>query len=182
MGQKGFYLDLTTCIGCKTCQIACNDKNNLEAGTLFRQVHEFEGGEFPKPWAYTISLSCNHCAHPKCVENCPARTLTKRADGLVVQDRDKCIGCRLCTWSCPYGAPKYIEKLGKVDKCNGCADLVDKGQNPACVDACLMRALQFGELDELRQKYGNTADVKGLPDSQTTQPSLVLKQTKEAMK
>ena len=182
MGQKGFYLDMKTCIGCKTCQIACNDKNNLEVGTLFRKVYEFEGGSYPKPWAYTFSLSCNHCAKPKCVENCPTGALAKRADGIVTHDKAKCIGCKLCTWSCPYGAPKYIEKQGKVGKCNMCADLVDQGQNPACVDACLMRALEFGELDDLRKKYGTVADVNGLPDSQSTQPSLVLNPTNEARK
>lgn len=182
MSQKGFYLDMTLCIGCKTCQIACNDKNRLEVGTLFRKVYEVEGGSYPKPWAYTYSLSCNHCTKPKCVENCPTGSLYKRPDGIVAQDKAKCIGCRLCTWSCPYGAPKYIESQGKSGKCDACADLIDKGQKPACVDACLMRVLEFGEIDELRKKYGQTADIKGLPDSGITTPSLVLKPTKEAKK
>lgn len=180
MGQKGFYLNMKTCIGCKTCQIVCKDKNNLEVGTLFRQVHEVEGGSFPKPWAYTFSLSCNHCAEPKCVANCPTGALQKRADGIVTHDKATCIGCKLCTWSCPYGAPKYIEKQGKAGKCNFCADLIDKGENPACVDACVMRALEFGELEELRKKYGTVADIKGIPDSGITKPSLVITPTNEA--
>lgn len=182
MGQKGFYLDMTTCIGCKTCQIACADKNNLEAGILFRKVYEAEGGSYPKPWAYAFSISCNHCAKPKCVENCPTGALSKREDGIVTHDKATCIGCRLCTWSCPYGAPKYIEKAGKVGKCDFCADLLAKGENPACVDACLMRTLQYGEIDELRKQHGDLADLKMLPDSGTTKPSLVLTPTKEAKK
>ncbi|EHQ88543.1 DMSO/selenate family reductase complex B subunit [Desulfosporosinus youngiae] len=182
MGQKGFYLDMTTCIGCKTCQIACSDKNNLEAGTLFRKVYESEGGSYPQPWAYAFSLSCNHCAKPKCTENCPTGALSKRADGIVTHDKDKCIGCKLCTWSCPYGAPKYIEKRGKVGKCDFCADLLDKGENPACVDACLMRTLKFGELEDLKMMKDGTSDIKGLPDSGMTQPSFVITPTKEAKK
>lgn len=176
MAQKGFYFDMTACIGCKTCQIACKDKNDLPVGPLFRRVHTFEGGKFPEPWVYFLSLSCNHCAEPRCVENCPTGALTKRAeDGLVVQDPDKCIGCRYCVWSCPYEAPQYLEELGRVGKCNGCADLVEQGLNPACVDACIMRAIEFGDMEELRQKHGNTPDVKGLPSSSLTGPSLTIK-------
>lgn len=182
MGQKGYYLDMNACIACHTCQIACNDINHLEAGTIFREVHEFEGGGFPKPWAYAFSMGCNHCAQPKCVKNCPTGAMSKRADGIVIHDDAKCIGCKLCTWSCPYGAPKYIEKLGKVGKCQFCYQLVDQKQNPACVDACPMRALEVGELEDLRKKYGGTADIKGLPDSGITHPSILLNPTSDAKK
>lgn len=171
---------MRVCIGCKACQVACKDKNNLEVGALFRRVYPFEGGKFPKPWVYNISIGCNHCAQPKCVQNCPTGALYKREDGIVMSDRSKCIGCRLCTWSCPYGAPQYIEKEGKVGKCNLCADLVDKGEKPACVASCVMRAIQFGELDELRKEYGGTADVKGLPSSNLTHPSILITPKKEA--
>lgn len=183
MGQKGFYFDMSICTGCRTCQVACKDKNNLSVGPMFRQVHTIEGGKFPKPVVYNISLGCNHCANPKCVENCPTGALYKRPeDGVVLQDHAKCIGCRLCTWSCPYGAPQYIEVEGKVGKCNMCIDLQEKGEDPACVAACIMRALHVGEIEELRKKYGNTADVKGLPDSNITHPSLVITPRNEAKK
>ncbi|WP_434510293.1 DMSO/selenate family reductase complex B subunit [Desulfitobacterium sp. AusDCA] len=183
MAQLGFYYDMTVCTGCKVCQIACKDKNDLDVGPLFRKVFTFEGGTFPNPWAYNLSIACNHCAQPKCVPNCPTGALYKREkDGIVMHDRDKCIGCRLCTWSCPYGAPQYIEKLGKVGKCTLCADLLDKGEQPACVAACQMRALQFGDIEELRKKYGDNADIKPLPDSSMTHPSLTIKANKEAMK
>ncbi len=183
MGQLGFYYDMTVCTGCKVCQIACKDVNDLDTGTLFRTVYKFEGGEFPNPWAYNLSISCNHCAHPKCVENCPTGALYKREkDGIVMHDREKCIGCRLCTWSCPYGAPKYIEKLGKSGKCTFCANLLDKGESPACVSACQMRALQFGDIEELRKLHGAEADIKVLPDSGMTHPSLTINAKKEAKK
>lgn len=170
----GFHFDMTSCIGCKTCEIACKDKNDMPVGVRYRQVHYFEGGKFPKPWLFYLSMSCNHCESPLCVKNCPTGAMSKRADGVVVHDREKCIGCRYCTWSCPYGAPQYIEEIGKVGKCDLCADLLDLGQNPACVDACVMRALHFGELEELKEKYGGTRELRVLPDSGLTNPSILI--------
>jgi DMSO reductase, iron-sulfur subunit len=181
MGQKGFYFDMTLCTGCKTCQIACKDKNDLEAGVLFRHVVTFEGGKFPRPWVYNLSIGCNHCANPKCVANCPTRAMHKREDGIVVHDKDKCIGCRMCVWSCPYGQPQYFPKIGKTGKCNLCADLLEKGEEPACVASCVMRALHFGDIDDLRKQLGGSADVKGLPDSRYTSPSLIINPKKEAI-
>lgn len=181
MTQLGFYYDMTVCTGCKVCQIACKDKNNLEVGNLFRTLHTLEGGKFPKPWMYNLSIACNHCAKPMCTKNCPTGALYKREkDGIVMHDKAKCIGCKMCTWSCPYGAPQYIESLGIAGKCDLCADLIDKGEQPACVSACQMRALEFGEIEELRKKYGNIADVKGLPDSKLTTPSLTITPNNEA--
>jgi anaerobic dimethyl sulfoxide reductase subunit B (iron-sulfur subunit) len=181
MTQKGFFYDMTTCSGCKTCQIACKDKNNLEVGVNFRKVHYFEGGKYPAPWSYPLSMSCNHCAQPKCVANCPTGALVKRPeDGIVIHHKEKCIGCRLCTWSCPYNAPQYRKQAGKVGKCDFCVDLLDKGEEPACVSACLMRALQFGDIEELKKKYGGTADVRGLPNSTTTSPSISIKPSTHA--
>ncbi|MEA4900975.1 DMSO/selenate family reductase complex B subunit [Desulfitobacterium sp.] len=179
MGQKGFYYDSVVCTGCKACQIACKDKNDLKVGELFRKVYDFEGGTYPDVWGYSLSLGCNHCDHPKCAENCPTGAIYKREkDGLVVQDRNKCIGCRLCTWSCPYGRPQYLKEQGKSGKCDGCADLVDQGLNPVCVDACPMRAIEFGDIEELRRKYGTNADAQGLPSSSETKPNVVFKTKK----
>jgi len=175
MSQLGFYYDMTACSGCKTCQIACKDKNNLEIGNNFRKVHSFEGGEYPGPWFYPLSIACNHCRNPKCVANCPSGALSKRGgDGIVVHDKGKCIGCRLCLWSCPYDAPQYNKKTGKVGKCDFCLDLLEQGESPACVSACLMRCLEYGDIDELNKRHGGTPDVKGLPDSRTTQPALAI--------
>lgn len=179
MGQKGFYYDATFCTGCKACQIACKDKNDLYVGELFRQVFDFEGGIYPDVWGYSLSVGCNHCDKPKCAENCPTGAIYKRqSDGLVVQDRKKCIGCKMCIWSCPYGRPQYLAKQGKSGKCDGCADLVDQGLNPVCVDTCPLRAIEFGDIEELRKKYGTNADMKGLPTSATTKPNMVIKAKK----
>lgn len=183
MAQKGFYYNSIACTGCKACQISCKDKNNLKVGELFRKVYEFEGGTFPDVWGYFISLGCNHCAEPKCAENCPTGAIYKRdKDGLVVQDRDKCIGCKMCLWSCPYERPQYLEEEGKAGKCDGCADLVDQGLNPVCVDSCPMRAIEFGDIAELREKYGDHTDLKVLADSSMTNPSITIHAVDEAKK
>lgn len=182
MAQKGFYYDSTVCTGCKACQIACKDKNDLKVGELFRKVYEFEGGTFPNVWGYYLSLGCNHCAEPKCAENCPTGAIYKReSDGLVVQDREKCIGCKMCIWSCPYERPQYLEEEGKCGKCDGCAELVDQGQNPVCVDSCPMRAIEFGDIEELRAKYGANYNLKVLPGASITKPSITVHAKPEAM-
>lgn len=184
MVQKGIFYDMTGCIGCKVCQIACRDKNNLEQGVWFREVKEFEGGKYPQPWRYYISSSCNHCDDPKCVANCPTGAMHKRAeDGIVVVDHSKCIGCEYCTWNCPYGAPKYDKKIGKVRKCNGCIELEEKGELPACVQACLMRVLHVKPVEEIKKEHKNLKkDVVGLADSSLTKPNFFIKPNKYAEK
>jgi anaerobic dimethyl sulfoxide reductase subunit B (iron-sulfur subunit) len=86
----------------------------------------------------------------------------------------------MCVWSCPYEGPQYNKEEGKVGKCDGCADLVDQGENPACVDACLMRAIEFGDIKELRKKYGAHANLKVLADYKITNPSITVNAIPEA--
>lgn len=175
LAQKGFYYEQAKCIGCKGCQDACKAIKNLRFGPLYRQVYDMESGHSPVSRKIHLSISCNHCENPKCVQNCPTGAMQKRQeDGIVVHDYDKCIGCRICTWSCPYGAPQYIAEEGKVGKCDGCLTLLEKGENPACVDACVMGCLHFDELEKLRQKYGYTKEVIGLPCSGMTKPNIVI--------
>jgi anaerobic dimethyl sulfoxide reductase subunit B (iron-sulfur subunit) len=100
--------------------------------------------------------------------------MTKRADGVVLVNQDQCIGCRYCEWACPYGAPQFNEAKGVMTKCNFCEDLIAQGQNPACVDACVMRAIEFGDLAELRAKYGQMNEVEPLPTANLTRPSIAL--------
>lgn len=175
-GQKGFYYDMTACVGCKTCQIACKDKQNNPVGVNFRTVQAFEGGKFPNPCFYFLSLACNHCDEPRCVEKCSAGAVQKRVeDGLVVIDRSVCTGCRSCVQACPYGAPRFLEETGVVGKCDGCFDLTAKGRNPVCVDACLMRVLEFGDVRELQKKHAGDAAVAGMPDAGLTSPNIVIR-------
>jgi anaerobic dimethyl sulfoxide reductase subunit B (iron-sulfur subunit) len=187
MTQLGFYYDMTTCIGCKTCQIACKDKNDLKVGALFRRVETFEGGKFPQPWVFHLSTSCYHCQNPKCMEVCPTAAISKREDGIVLVNADRCIGCRYCTWACPYGALQFLEEKGVIGKCDFCVDLIDKGENPACVDACVMRCLHFGDLEELKAQleelkaqYEGDMNLNVLPDSNITIPSGLITPKPEA--
>ncbi|WP_139651236.1 4Fe-4S dicluster domain-containing protein [Raoultibacter phocaeensis] len=178
MAQMGFYFDQTACIGCKTCQIACRDKNALyKTGEIFRTVDTVEVGQYPSVRYYSVSVSCNHCAMPACVANCPSGAMYKDEEtGVVLHDDDMCIGCETCVSACPYSEPVYMEDEGIVSKCDSCYALRAKGESPACVAACPMRALDFGDLEELKAKYGNdlVSDVNGLPDSSQTTPSLLI--------
>lgn len=175
MSQMGFYYSFDTCTGCKTCQVACKDVNNLDPGMQFREVHEIEAGTFPDPKAFFVSMSCNHCEHPGCVANCPTGAMFKDEEtGIVHHDDEKCIGCRMCVLSCPYGAPKYSEELKIVQKCQFCVGSVESDEDPACVASCQMRAIEYGDIDELRAKHGTLADTVSLPDSSLTSPSITI--------
>ena len=182
MKQYAFYFDSSACSGCKACQAACKDKHNLPVGILWRRVYEVAGGGWTRrgeAWlstvfAYNISLACNHCERPICVEVCPSAAITRRADGIVLIDEKKCLGCQVCSWACPYGAPQYDEKKGHMTKCTFCADNLDAGLPPACVAACPLRALDFGDRAELEARYGTTRVVYPLPEADLTGPSCVL--------
>ena len=187
--QLGFHINLERCNGCLTCQIACKDKNDLPMGCLYRQVHEIAGGGYTEVnnvvkanvFAYWIPMSCNHCKDPMCVKNCPTGAMQKRPeDGIVFVDQSKCIGCQYCVCSCPYDAPQYDPDKGKTGKCDLCKDLLSQGEQPACVAACPMRALDFGPMEELKQKYGGVERVKGLPEPNLTKPSLLITPHRDA--
>ncbi|MCC7360709.1 MAG: dimethylsulfoxide reductase subunit B [Anaerolineales bacterium] len=184
MGQLGFYFNSAACTGCKACQVACQDKNDLPQDILWRHVYTYGAGSWlPQAngvmapngvFAYALSTACMHCQDAQCTQVCPAGAMVKHDNGLVTINQDACIGCRYCEWACPYGAPQFREDLGVMSKCTGCSDLVASGLKPACVDACVMRALDFGDLEELKAKYGAINAVEPLPVGGYTQPSIVI--------
>jgi len=181
--QMAFYFEQKHCTGCSTCQIACKDKHDLPHGQNFRQVHAYEGGSFKvcsnvvhhNVYAYWVSVSCNHCVNAVCVTVCPSGAMHKRTeDGLVLIHEERCIGCRRCLKACPYHAPQFDAATFKMKKCDFCQELVREGKAPACISACPMRVLGYGELSELRKKYGSTSWVKGLPTTTKLEPAWVL--------
>lgn len=188
--QFGFFVDARYCAGCKTCQIACKDRANLEVGQLYRKVNCYEDGGWVRQgaaWvsnvtAYWLSVSCNHCEDPSCVNVCPTGAMYKRSeDGIVLVDSAKCVGCQSCVWACPYDGPQYNPETGKVGKCDGCIDRLEAGQRPVCVDACPFQLISFGDMDELEREHGGTAYVKGLADPNRTKPALRINPPKGAI-
>lgn len=164
MAQYGFYIDSNNCIGCHTCAIACKDVNRLGVGENFRTVGTFCTGEFPDVHMYHISLACNHCSDPSCVSACKTGAMYKDPEtGMVIHDAELCEGCKACIEACPYGAPSFIESKGVVGKCDGCAGLTMQGEQPSCVASCPMRAIEFGDIEELKARHPEACSHEGMP-------------------
>lgn len=182
--QYGFIHNNVDCIGCRACEIACKDKNGLNAGPRFRRVQYIEGGTYPDVYAYKVNVSCNHCAEPACLPPCPTGAIFKRKkDGIVDIDSTLCIGCRRCEAACPYGAPQFDVVEQVVKKCNMCVDEIEAGRKPYCVMACMMRVLDIGPIDKLREgTYPTKAmgpndvlarQVRNFANPELTNPSIV---------
>ena len=182
--QYGFHYDGTRCTGCKTCMLACKDYHNLPGDVAFRQVYEYGNGEWEKDaagaWScttqvYYLSEACNHCDSPACFAACSQGAIVKDEDtGLVYIDEEKCVNCGACAEACPYGIPKADAEKGVYVKCDGCKDRVAQGKKPICVEACPLRALDFGDIEQLRSDFGDVAAIAPLPDSSATRPNIVI--------
>lgn len=191
MTQYAFAFDNTRCTGCKTCELACKDYKDLSADFTFRKVFEYAGGACTEnadgtiqsnTFVYYVSMSCNHCDDPACMHVCPTGAMHKDADtGIVSVDSGKCIGCGYCHMACPYNAPKVDREKGYTVKCDACADRVAEGKRPICVEACPLRALDFGPVEEMRAKAGfDQANIAPLPDKSYTQPNFFIKECADA--
>ena len=178
--QHGFYFNADNCIACHACESACSEKNDVPSHLAFRSVGFVEGGTYPNYQRLNISMACNHCDDPVCLKGCPTRAYTKFAEyGAVLQDPDICFGCGYCTWVCPYNAPQLDPVKGEVSKCNMCVDRLEVGLKPACVSACLGKALDFGVIENIPE--GRTqakTEIPGFPRTDITHPNIRFQQTR----
>ena len=182
--SKGFYFDMERCVGCRVCQIACKDRLGIEhPGALTRRVRTYCAGTYPDVMVYHTTVSCNHCENPACVSNCPTGAMYKDEEGIVVHDDATCIGCETCVAACPYEAPQYSEGLDLIVKCDTCKALREAGMNPVCVDACIARALDFGEMEDLKAKYGDglVSELPSIGAADATSPNLYIRAKKASL-
>lgn len=149
MPRYGMVIDLTRCIGCQACMIACKVEHFIPPGIFWGRVLVKEYGKYPTPMKKMVPILCNHCKDAACVDVCPTGATTRREDGLVTVDYNKCMGCRYCMMACPYssryflaGLPNYFpgqpltpmeeygyrqHQTGTVMKCTFCVERIDKG-------------------------------------------------------
>jgi formate dehydrogenase iron-sulfur subunit len=146
----GLLFDSTRCIGCGACSAACKEANGLQlplephtTAYTWTAVEQVDG--------VNVRRLCFHCLEPTCVSVCPVAALQKQANGPVVYDAQRCIGCRYCIMACPFGVPKYQwdRLVPTVGKCTLCAGRLAAGLPPACAAVCPTGATRFGERDEL---------------------------------
>jgi formate dehydrogenase iron-sulfur subunit len=167
--QYRFHFDMTKCIGCKCCVVACNEQNGNPADILWRRVGEIEGGVYPKTHRHYLSMGCNHCLEPTCLTGCPVDAYSKDSlTGIVHHSADACIGCQYCTWNCSYGVPQYNPERGVVGKCDMCYGRLTRGQEPACAAACPEQAITIEVVNtaEWREQYQVFANSPGMPSAE----------------
>ena len=165
--QYRFHFDMTKCIGCKCCVVACSEQNGNPAGINWRRVGEIEGGYYPNTQRHYLSMGCNHCVEPSCMIGCPVEAYTKDpATGIVLHSADACIGCQYCTWNCSYGVPQYNPERGVVGKCDLCHNRLSDGMAPACVSACPEGAISVELVNtaQWREDFA-VANAPGLPSA-----------------
>ncbi len=151
MSQYYLFQDQRKCIGCLGCEVHCKTHKGVPTGPRLSEVVQVG----PKmadslPKISFVFMPCFHCEEPWCVSVCPTGAMCKRdSDGIVFVDSSLCVGCKSCITACPWGAPQWNAKTGKVVKCDYCMDRIDLGLKPACVSKCVTHCLQFGKANEL---------------------------------
>jgi len=165
--------------------VACREWNDIEPGPIkWMRVFRWEKGAFPRPRLHVLALPCLHCEVPVCLEACPYDVIYKEEKyGAVLIDHEKCEqarekeDCRKCWEACPYGVPQFAHDGagGTASMCTMCIDRLEQGMLPICAEACRMRALDFGKIEDLMGKYGNVREIEGLPESSITRPAIVFK-------
>jgi len=143
--RPAFLFDGALCTGCEACRVACGNANRGGEDTGWRRIHTLNPRRHPALPTAHLSLACNHCDTPACLLGCPAAAYRRdEATGAVLLDEERCIGCRYCSWLCPYDAPRYEADRGVMGKCTFCVDRLAGGGQPACTAACPTGALRLG--------------------------------------
>jgi molybdopterin-containing oxidoreductase family iron-sulfur binding subunit len=173
MARLAMLIDLTRCIGCDACTVACKQENGTPADVFFARVLNVEAGTYPHVKRIYIPVLCNHCDNPACLKACPNKAIFRREDGIVLIDQERCRGTGACVSACPYGniiltdrdrwylpedmayerdyvRPRLKPQVAR--KCTFCAQRVDQGLDPACVVACPTTARIFGDLEDPESK------------------------------
>ena len=182
--KLGLVIDLDICVGCHACATSCKSWNSSgysspltdnnpyardPSGVWFNRIHSYEI-EHEDGSCQTLNFpkSCLHCDNAPCVTVCPTGASFKREeDGIVLVDADKCIGCKLCSWACPYGAREYDSEEGVMKKCTLCVDkiynenLPEQSRVPACVSACPTGARSFGDLSNPESGVSKLVEERG---------------------
>lgn len=167
--QYRFTFAMGSCIGCHSCEVACAEQNGLPPEVAWRKVGEVEGGSFPTTKRFHLSLACNHCLEPACLEGCPTGAYTKLDNGIVKHHADDCIGCQYCTWNCPYSVPAFQPDRRIVTKCDMCQPRLEAGGTSACVDACPTHAIGIEIVDVAAWRLDHhEADGPNMPPSHLT--------------
>ncbi|MDD2915418.1 MAG: 4Fe-4S dicluster domain-containing protein [Gallionella sp.] len=182
----GMLIDTNQCKdGCNDCVGACNKENGLSdktGATDPQWIRKIELKDSSSGRALSLPMMCQHCEHPPCVDVCPTTASFKRADGIVLVDKHRCIGCRYCMMACPYKARSFVHEplhdqnpdvprgKGTVESCTLCVHRVDQGQRPACAEACPNKAILFGDLNdansEIAMKIRSVASAQVRADLQ----------------
>ncbi|MDM8159157.1 dimethyl sulfoxide reductase anchor subunit [Labilibaculum sp. K2S] len=146
MNKNAFIFNTNKCVGCMACVAGCSIENGTGLQVNWREVNCHNNLKHPSLPVFHFSLACNHCEDAPCMKNCPALAYTRDQEtGAIIHHAEACIGCKYCTWACPYDAPKFNKSTKIVEKCNFCVDRISEGKRPACVEACPVGALEFGQ-------------------------------------
>ncbi|WP_055482321.1 4Fe-4S dicluster domain-containing protein [Sphaerimonospora mesophila] len=163
--RMGFFTDTSICIGCKACEVACKEWNDVpDDGFVFRATsYDNTGALGADTWRHVAFIEqdgrwlmssdvCKHCTHAACLDVCPTGALFRTEFDTVVVQSDVCNGCGYCVPACPYGVIDRRERDGRAWKCTLCYDRLRGGLEPACAKACPTDSIRFGPLDELRAR------------------------------